>query len=119
MHVPERDLAATQPHRGAGSLLQGCTSLREITLPPNLTEIGRFAFSSCTSLSEIALPPNLTDIGGCAFSECTSLSEITLPPQHVTIGHSAFAGCPGTPRRHEPAAPPGSSSVPQARSQRT
>ena len=33
----------------------------------NLTNIGAWSFSECTSLSEITLPPNLTEIGGCTF----------------------------------------------------
>ena len=76
--------------RGAFS---GCLSLREIALPPNLTEIRNHAFHGCTSLSKITLPPNITKIGGSAFSRCTSLSEITLPPNLTEIGRSAFEGC--------------------------
>ena len=57
----------------------------------------RGAFSSCTSLSEITLPPNLTEIGKYVFYQCTSLSEITLPAGPVNIGRHAFAGCPGKP----------------------
>ena len=38
-------------------------------LPPNLTEIGRSAFYGCTSLSEITLPHNLTEIEMCAFQQ--------------------------------------------------
>ena len=70
-----------------------CTSLSEITLPPNLTKIGRSAFAGCTSLVEITLPPNLTEIGDYVFYECTSLSEITLPPNLTEIGEFAFEEC--------------------------
>ena len=77
------------------SAFLGCTSLSEIALPPNLTEIGAAAFRKCTSLSEIALPPNLIEIGQYAFSDCTSLTEVTLPVGPVYFGHAAFEGCPG------------------------
>ena len=53
----------------------GCSSLRAITLPPNLAEIGHYAFYECTSLSKITLPPMLTEIGNCAFFGCTSLPD--------------------------------------------
>ena len=81
-------------------------SLSEITLPPNLTEIGECAFYGCMSLSEITLPPNLTEIGQFAFSlerdqsaaqPCTSLTEITLPAGPVNIRNRALWGS-GTPQ---------------------
>ena len=71
----------------------GCSSLAEIALPPNLTEIGEFAFQGCTSLSEITLPPNLTEIRASTFQWCTSLSEITLPPDLTKIENGAFLWC--------------------------
>ena len=76
-----------------GHAFFGCTSLSEITLPPDLTEIGQRAFGGCASLSEITLPPNLTEIGNGAFSRCASLSEITLPPNLTEIGNDAFFSC--------------------------
>jgi len=88
-----------------GSVLvgvSGCSSLRAITLPPNLTEIPQYAFRGCTSLSEITLPLNLADMAWGAFFGCTSLTNITLPLGPVFIGQNAFYGCPGTPQR-----PPG------------
>ena len=60
--------------------------MSEITLSPNLTEIGGVTFYGCTSLREITLPPNLTNIGERAFDGCTSLREITLPPNLTNVG---------------------------------
>ena len=58
----------------SGGAFPGCSSLSEIALPPNLTEIGAHAFRKCTSLSKITLPPNLTEIVTKTFCWCTSLS---------------------------------------------
>ena len=88
--------------RGAFS---SCLSLREVTLPRHLTEIGRAAFASCSALVEIALPPNLTEIGASAFRDCTSLSEIVLPSKLTTIGASAFEECTTLIRIVLPAGP--------------
>ena len=90
LHVLERDHAAAQPQQ---DLEVTCAFLSEMTLPPNLTEIGHSALSGCTSLSEITLSPNLTEIGQHAFSECMSLSAITLPPNLTGTGESALSGC--------------------------
>ena len=60
---------------------------------------GYGTFSGCSSLRKITLPPNLTEIGRSAFRGCTSLSEITLPAGPVVIGSRAFGACPGTPQQ--------------------
>ena len=46
-------------------------------------------------MSEITLPPNLTEIGERAFYGCTPLSEIVLPVGPGDVGKSASRGCPG------------------------
>ena len=60
VHVLARDHAAAQPQRdwSETSVFRECSSLSEITLPPNLTEIGKLTLGRCTSLREITLPPN-------------------------------------------------------------
>ena len=72
----------------------GCSSLREVSLPPNLTRIGEGAFADCTSLAGITLPPNLTENGAAAFDECESLSEIALPPNLTEIRLRAYFQSP-------------------------
>ena len=95
VHVLERGPAAVQPHQDRRSRLPWVhgTSLSEVTLPSNLNEIGKCAFSGCASLGEITLPPNLNEVGRGAFSQCTSLSEITLLPSLNEIGKYIFSGC--------------------------
>ena len=55
------------------------------------------AFDSCSSLSEITLPPNLTEIETCTLYSCTSLTDITLPPNRTAIEWYAFWGCTDVP----------------------
>ncbi|MBE6539583.1 MAG: leucine-rich repeat domain-containing protein [Ruminococcaceae bacterium] len=61
------------------SAFEGCTALKEITLPNTVTEIQARAFYGCSALTEVDLPDELTKIGGSAFSECAALKKITIP----------------------------------------
>lgn len=70
-----------------------CTSLEEISLPPQLRSIETFAFYSCINLRSIELPDSLETIDVGAFQNCASLSSINYPDSLVYIGSVAFRGC--------------------------
>ena len=72
-----------------------CSSLISITIPENVTSIGRSAFYGCSSLATVAFGENsrLTSIGGVAFEGCSSLASITIPENVISIGSYAFSGC--------------------------
>lgn len=62
---------------------RACTSLRHITLPPQIRNIGTGSFQDCTSLTEIVIPASVQWIGNETFSGCTALSvymESPTPP---------------------------------------
>ena len=69
-----------------------CTSLKNITLPESVTEIGNMAFVICSSLTNITIPESVTEIGIGAFEWCTSLKKISLPKK-VKLGNNVFLGC--------------------------
>ncbi len=69
-----------------------CTSLKTITLPSTLTEIGNGAFQHC-AFEGIELPYNLSAVGNYAFRNCTSLKSAYLPQTTEIIGEAAFIGC--------------------------
>ena len=69
----------------------GCT-LKKITLPSTITDIGYAAFFNVISLEEVVLPSNLKSIGEWAFSG-TALNSITIPNSVKTIEKRAFSGC--------------------------
>ena len=84
-----------------------CTSLREITLPPNATIITAGTSSSyqggtggcfkgCTALTTVNMP-NIQRIGAFAFDGCTSLSHITLGTGLEYIGGRAFRNVANVP----------------------
>lgn len=99
------------------SAFEGCTALREVSLPKHLASLGSRAFCGCTalegtidipddvksilsdtflncfSLSRVTLSSNVTRIYSSAFCNCRSLTEITIPASVKSIREGAFRGC--------------------------
>lgn len=72
----------------------GKTTLLQLSLPNNLTEIGNSAFSGCALLHIPALPETLTTIGGGAFSDCQSMdNDLKMPASLKSVGENAFSDC--------------------------
>lgn len=99
---------------------RGCKSLKEVSIPMNVTSIGREAFSGCSGMTrfshhtncaftEIAeetfygcssleighFPKTVTTIGKNAFKNCTKMREVDMYEGLKEIGESAFSGCTG------------------------
>lgn len=100
------------------STFQGCTDIKEVTIPSQVTDIsGAFAgtgistvtipyqvtnyyraFNGCKSLEKVVIESQSDAIpsGGSAqgvFQNCTNLKSVTLPEWVTTIGNYAFSGC--------------------------
>ena len=89
------------------------SSISNIALPEQLTEIGDAAFAACANLQSISIPANVTrigdnafnasalaginvnvsEIGYNAFADCLSLTSVQLGSNVTKIGNRAFAGC--------------------------
>lgn len=100
------------------STFQGCTDIKEVTIPSQVTDIsGAFAgtgistvtipyqvtnyyraFNGCGSLEKVVIESQSDTIpsGGSAqgvFQNCIKLKSVTLPEWVTTIGNYAFSGC--------------------------
>ena len=75
----------------------GCSCLSAITLPEQITAIGKNAFQECTSLSSIAFPTSVKTIGNSAFEGCSALASVNRFSNLTSIGESAFEGCTSLP----------------------
>ena len=62
-----------------------CYSLKKVTLPEGLTDIGDYAFYGCRNLKEIEIPETVARIGRRAFAMCGSLNKLTVPAAIDTI----------------------------------
>lgn len=76
-------------------LFSGCSGLRSVVLPPEVTNIQSYAFYNCTSLAGASLDGanRLRYIYSQAFYGCSSLQEIVIPPDVTLIDREAFSRC--------------------------
>lgn len=72
--------------------------LEKVTMPERLTAIPKYAFDSCYNLKVVELPDGLRSIDENAFWDCRRLSEITIPAGVTNIAESTFMGCEGLER---------------------
>lgn len=65
-----------------------------LNLPSALTEVRDYTFAGCSRLKSIHFPDNLTRIGNHAFDNCDSLTgTLNIPDAVTTIGWRAFYDC--------------------------
>ncbi len=76
---------------GNESPFRGSSTLKDISIGSNVTEIGSYLFYGCSSISEIDLK-NVTMIHHHAFYE-SSIASLTIPSTTTYIGDGAFANC--------------------------
>ena len=73
---------------------EGCSNLKTIDIPNNVTSLYSYAFSG-SSITSITIPNSVTIIGDYAFSACSGMTSATIPSSVTSIGNSAFSGCRG------------------------
>ena len=71
--------------------------VEKITITPNQTTIGSFAFYGVDTLTEVAFDQfelsRLNTVGEAAFQNCINLPSISLPSSVTTMKTSIFKGC--------------------------
>ena len=70
-----------------------CSKIHSVTIPQNVTSIGRQAFNSCDGLESLTIEGPIQSMGTFAFELCTSLTTLSLGENIETIGCYAFNGC--------------------------
>ena len=65
------------------------TSVKFITIPGSIKNIGERAFANCKKLQKATINEGVKKIGKEAFS-CTTLEEITIPSTVTQLGKNAF-----------------------------
>jgi len=79
----------------AALAFSGCSGLKSILIPNDVSVIGQSAFSGCSGLESITIPNNVSIIGEGAFSGCSGLESITIPNNVSNIGKYTFKDCIG------------------------
>lgn len=59
------------------AVFNGCSYVKDLTLPDTIIKIGNNAFSDC-GITKLNIPASLVDIGDSAFRRCRMLTEITV-----------------------------------------
>ena len=77
----------------ATSMFEGCTALKNITIPETVKTVGGSLFKGCTSLEEIHLPSKITSLPASLFSGCTSLKTVTADGAITAVNGSVFLEC--------------------------
>jgi len=88
-HMPGSSNSAQGP-------FSNCTSLKTITLPSSITNVGHnygCSFFGCTALEEVKNFGNVTSIGYGSFQNCTSLKSIDLSGVTMFDRSGAFYNC--------------------------
>lgn len=77
---------------GTSGAFSGATSLTSLTIPSNVTSIGRNAFRGATALTTLTIPNGATSIGANAFLGTTSLTSYSYCGTSLTISNLSGAG---------------------------
>lgn len=75
------------------AVFQGCTELKEITLPKNLRDVSDYIFMDCQKLTTVTIKDKVQSIGSQAFKGCINLKTIKLDKNIESIGSNAFENC--------------------------
>ena len=68
-------------------------NIKSVTIAPDVTSIGNYAFYNCTNLQPVTIPGSVTSIGKCAFAYCLNLPSVTIPEKVTSIEESTFLDC--------------------------
>jgi len=71
----------------------GCTSLTEVVINPELERLPYAMLRGCTSLTDFTIPDGVKTLGGECFADCTGLTKMTIPSGVTQIQQNAFRGC--------------------------
>lgn len=79
-------------------LFSGCSYLKYIIIPENITTINMGAFNYCIGLEKLVIPSTITgfkvtSISEDAFRGRTEITGVNFPDTLKTVGGNAFLGC--------------------------
>lgn len=96
--IPEKVCVEKEPEGDGGMCVEkpvisigkkamlSCKSLRRVTLPGTIEEVGNWAFAYCDALREVSLPEKEIRFGKGIFRECKKVRSVTVEGKHRDIG---------------------------------
>lgn len=70
-----------------------CYSLRSVVIPPTVASLGDECFNTCQSMQSVSLPPSVTSLGDVCFGYCSSMQHVSIPPSVTNLGDGCFYSC--------------------------
>lgn len=77
------------------SAFYGCRSLSSVNIPSGVSKINQATFYACSSLKSIDFPESLQSIGPYAFELCSGLTSLVFPEKFTVLDYYSFSGCEG------------------------
>ena len=77
----------------ANNAFKNDKALTKITIPSNVKQIGKQAFSGCKKLKSVVIGKNVTTIGDKAFYKCIAINKLIIPSNVKKLGTQVFYGC--------------------------
>lgn len=79
--------------RIAASAFEGDRSVKKVTIPGTVTDIGTRAFASCTQFKTVSMDNGAEEIHSRCFEGRINVQDVFLPESVCQRYKSAFAGC--------------------------
>ena len=77
----------------ADAAFKNCAHLRTVSLPENISRIGKSAFENCVQLQTVTIPGGIKVLEFGVFMGCSKLASVIIPDGVKMIGEWAFKGC--------------------------
>lgn len=74
----------------AHGCFSGCKNLTKVVFGSNVTKIDTYVFNGCSKLKNVSLPESLQEIGYHTFTD-TAISILIIPQGVKTVSHELFA----------------------------
>lgn len=71
----------------------GCSAIPAVEMPNSVTTLGTYSFYGCSGIKSLTLSESLSAIPQNCFNGCDGLTTLVLPANIGSIGTSAFANC--------------------------
>ena len=72
------------------------SSIRKVSFPSSVTEIGESAFCATNLSGELHIPGTVKNVGNYAFNSCLQITGVILEEGVETVGYYCFSGPIGT-----------------------
>ncbi len=88
-----KDVSGYEELHVLDSAYEGCTSIKSVKMPDNLTFLEKSVFKGCTSLSQLVIGKNTLSLDAECCADCTALDTIVFNDKLFSLGGGVFSGC--------------------------